>query len=334
MAVLVTGGAGYIGSHMALELLDAGERVIVLDDLSTGFRSLVPAKAVFLEGDIGDQALLHHIIHDHDISEVIHFAAKLVVPDSLLDPCAYYKTNVSKTQALLDVLIENKIKKFIFSSSASVYGNPQSNPVAENAHLAPLSPYGRSKLMVEWMLEDLSRAYDFSCVALRYFNVAGADPKARSGQCTHNATQLIKVICQAALGIRPSVLVYGADYPTPDGTCIRDFIQVTDLCRAHLAALRYLRNNGKSDVFNVGYGKGYSVFETVEALRRIAQRDVKVEIAPRRAGDPAVVIAENHKITATLGWEPLYNNLDDIIRQAFTWEKKIQMAPDALGFLK
>ncbi len=323
MAILVTGGAGYIGSHTVLELLDAGEKPVVLDDLSTGFRWAVPEGVPLFIGDDGDEALIADIIARHDIDAVIHFAARIVVPDSVADPLGYYLNNTSKARNLIATAVAAKVKHFIFSSTAAVYGDPDQLPVTEDATLRPVSPYGRSKLMVEWMLEDVARAHDFAYVALRYFNVAGADPKGRSGQSTPNATHLIKVAAQTALGKRDRLQVFGTDYPTPDGTCIRDYIQVTDLARAHLDALRHLRGGGGSLTANCGYAHGFSVLEVIEAVKRVSGVDFRVDYAPRRPGDPAAIVASNARAREILGWTPQYDNLDEIVRQALDWEKKL-----------
>ena len=321
MTVLVTGGAGYIGSHMALELLDAGEKVVVLDDLSTGFRWAVPEGAPLLVGDFGDEGLVADLLHRHGVDEIIHFAAKIVVPESVADPLGYYHNNTAKARALLDVATKAKVPRFIFSSTAAVYGDPTQNPVTEDEPLKPVSPYGRSKLMVEWMLEDVARAYDFRYVALRYFNVAGADPEGRSGQSTPNATHLIKVAAQAALGLRPKLQAFGVDYPTPDGSCVRDYIHVSDLARAHMDALRYLRAGGESLVCNCGYARGFSVLEVIETVKRVSGVDFPVEIVGRRPGDPAAIVAANARIKSELGWEPRHDNLEEIVRQALKWER-------------
>jgi len=321
MTVLVTGGAGYIGSHMVFELLDVGERVVVLDDLSTGFRWAVPEGVAFVVGDFGDEGLVIQTIARHDVDEIIHFAAKIVVPESVADPLGYYLNNTAKARTLLATAVRCGVKRFIFSSTAAVYGDPTQNPVSEDEPLKPISPYGRSKLMVEWMLEDVARAHDLSYVALRYFNVAGADPKGRSGQSMPNATHLIKVAVQTALGLRPKFQVFGADYPTPDGTCVRDFIQVTDLARAHMDALRYLRAGGASLVCNCGYERGVSVLEVVETVRRVSGVDIPVEFAPRRAGDPAAIVAANARVRSVLGWEPKHDDLGGIVCQALEWER-------------
>jgi UDP-glucose 4-epimerase len=323
MAVLVTGGAGYIGSHTVLELLDAGETPVVLDDLSTGFRWAVPEGVPLFLGDDGDEALVADIIARHEITAIIHFAAKIVVPESVSDPLGYYLNNTAKARNLIATAVASGLKQFIFSSTAAVYGDPARQPVTEDTPLAPVSPYGRSKLMVEWMLEDTARAHDFAYVALRYFNVAGADPKGRSGQSTPNATHLIKVAAQTALGKRASMQVFGTDYPTPDGTCVRDYIQVTDLARAHLDALRHLRNGGASLVANCGYAHGFSVLEVIEAVKRVSGVDFKVDYGPRRPGDPAMIVASNARAREILGWRPEHDNLDEIVRQALDWEKRL-----------
>ena len=323
MSVLVTGGAGYIGSHMVLDLLDAGEMVLVVDDLSTGVRWTVPAAANLIDGDIADQALIEAAIREHAVDAVIHFAGSIIVPESVTNPLAYYHNNTVKSRALMESCVRTGVRHFIFSSTAAVYGMPEDNPVREDAPLKPLSPYGTSKLMTELMLADVARAHDFRYVALRYFNVAGADPEGRSGQSTPQATHLIKVACQTALGKRSRIDVFGTDYPTPDGTCVRDYIQVTDLVRAHSAALGYLRQGGESAVFNCGYTKGYSVLEVIDAVKRISGRDFEVRLADRRAGDPAAIVAASDKIRSTLGWQPEYDDLDVIVGQALRWEEEI-----------
>ncbi|MGH9810904.1 MAG: UDP-glucose 4-epimerase GalE, partial [Terriglobia bacterium] len=281
MTVLVTGGAGYIGGHMVLALLDAGEKIVVLDDLSTGFRWAVPEAAKLIVGDVGDAALLDAILAEYRIDAIAHFAAKIVVPESVADPLGYYLNNTAKARTLLECAVRGKIKHFIFSSTAAVYGEPEVSPVNETARLAPINPYGRSKLTTEWMLEDAATAHGLKFAILRYFNVAGADPKGRLGQSTPNATHLIKVAVQAALGLRPGLEIFGTDYKTRDGTCIRDYIQVTDLVAAHLMALDYLRKGGESLVCNCGYGRGVSVFEVVDAVKQVSGADFKVRISGR-----------------------------------------------------
>ncbi len=324
MAILVTGGAGYIGGHMVLALLDAGEQVVVLDDLSTGFSWAVPKAATLVVGDSGDKAQLERILAEHKIDSVAHFAAKIVVPESLADPIGYYLNNTVKARALIEFCIRNGIKNFIFSSTAAVYGEPVANPIFETAVPAPINPYGRSKLMVEWMLEDAARAHDLSYIALRYFNVAGADPKGRLGQSTPNATHLIKVAVQAALGMRSGVDIFGTDYPTPDGTCIRDYIQVSDLITGHVLALAHLRGGGENLVLNCGYGHGHSVRQVVDVVRQVAGVDFKVRLAGRRAGDPAALVAGAQRIRDSLGWSPRYDDLREIVRQAYDWERKLR----------
>ncbi len=323
MTVLVTGGAGYIGSHMVLELLEAGESVVVVDNLSTGFRWAVPAEATLVVGDVGDQDLVRAIVRKHAIEAIIHFAGSVIVPESVADPLAYYHNNTVKSRALIEVAVATRVPHFIFSSTAAVYGMPQHNPVGEDAQLCPMSPYGSSKLMTEIMLADAARAHDFDYVALRYFNVAGADPRGRTGQSTPNATHLIKVACETALGQRPGMEVFGTDYPTPDGTCIRDYIHVKDLARAHLAALQHLRAGRGSDVFNCGYARGYSVLEVIEAVRRVSGREFKVHLGARRPGDPAAIVARTDKIRAALSWTPEYDDLDTIVGHALAWEENL-----------
>ena len=323
MGVLVTGGAGYIGSHMVLELLDTGEDVLVLDNLSTGFRWAVPDEAKFVEGDIGDHNLVRRLLLRNPIDAIIHFAGSVVVPDSVADPLGYYLNNTCKSRSLIACAVETKVPHFIFSSTAAVYGMPEKNPVAEDARLEPISPYGSSKLMTEIMLRDTANAHDLRYVALRYFNVAGADQAGRSGQSTPHATHLIKVAVQAALGQRPYLEVYGTDYPTPDGTCIRDYIHVSDLVRAHLAALEYLREGGASQVLNCGYGGGVSVLEVIEAVKRVSGSDFAVHHAPRRPGDPAALVAGADKIGKVIGWEPSLDDLDLIVDSALAWERRL-----------
>jgi UDP-glucose 4-epimerase len=323
MTILVTGGAGYIGSHMAHTLADSGEHSVVLDNLSTGFRYLIPSTIPFVAGSTGDRDLVIKTLQQHHVTEIIHFAASLVVPDSVRDPLGYYRNNTLNTCTMLDAAVEAGIKHFIFSSTAAVYGNAGDTPVRENAPTAPMSPYGNSKLVSEIMLHDVGRAHGLRFVVLRYFNVAGADPKLRTGQATPAATHLIKVACETALGRRAKMDVFGTDYPTPDGTCVRDYIHVSDLVRAHLAALGHLRRGGASTTFNCGYGHGHSVFDVVDAVRRASGRDFPVEIAGRRAGDPASVIADASRIHATLDWRPQFDDLDTIVTHALAWERRL-----------
>ncbi|MGB7245329.1 MAG: UDP-glucose 4-epimerase GalE [Methylovirgula sp.] len=324
MAVLVTGGAGYIGGHMVLALLNAGEEVVVLDDLSTGFAWAVPKAAHLVVGDVADLVQLRKIIAEHRIDSIAHFAAKIVVPDSVADPLGYYFSNTVKARALAEFAVGSGIKNFIFSSTAAVYGEPAVNPIFETAQPAPINPYGRSKLMVEWMLEDAAKVHDLSYVALRYFNVAGADPKGRIGQSTPNATHLIKVAVQAALGLRRGMDVFGTDYPTPDGTCVRDYIQVSDLIAAHLLALAHLRRNGESLVLNCGYGHGHSVREVIDVVKKVSGTDFEVRLTGRRAGDSAALVAGAQAVREKLGWKPNYDNLTEIVRQAYQWERQLR----------
>ena len=323
MGVLVTGGAGFIGSHMVLELLDANEDVVVIDNLSTGFRWAVPDEATFVEGDIGDQELVRPLLKNNAIDAIIHFAGSIVVPESIADPLGYYLNNTCKSRALIASAVEAEVPHFIFSSTAAVYGMPKENPVGEDAVLEPISPYGTSKLMTELMLRDVARVHDLRYVALRYFNVSGADPKGRSGQSTERATHLIKVSCETALGERAYLEVFGIDYPTPDGTCIRDYIHVTDLVRAHRDALRYLRAGGKSEVLNCGYGSGFSVLDVIGSVKRVSQSDFSVRMGPRREGDPAAIVAKAGRIGEVLGWKPRLNDLDTIVGHALSWEKRL-----------
>ena len=323
MTVLVTGGAGYIGGHMVLALLDAGEKVAVLDDLSTGFRWAVPAAAKLIAGDVGDAALVDDILARHKIDAIAHFAAKIVVPESVADPLGYFLNNTAKARTLLECAVRGKIKHFIFSSTAAVYGEPPVTPVDETLPLAPINPYGRSKLMTEWILQDVGQAHGLKFAILRYFNVAGADPKGRLGQSTPNATHLIKVAVQAALGLRPGLEVFGTDYETRDGTCIRDYIQVSDLVAAHLMALDYLRKGGESFICNCGYGRGVSVLEVVDAVKQVSGVDFKVRISGRRPGDPASLVAGTKRIKAVLGWTPKYDDLPTIVVQALEWERRV-----------
>ncbi|KQV84000.1 UDP-glucose 4-epimerase GalE [Rhizobium sp. Root1220] len=321
MAILVTGGAGYIGSHMAWTLLDAGEDVVVLDNLSTGFRWAVAPGARFYLGDVADPQALKAIFIENDIDAIIHFAGSAVVPASVSDPLSYYDNNSGKTRALMSAAISAGVRHFVFSSTAAVYG-PQktSEPVTETAPLNPENPYGQSKLMTEFMLRDAATAYDFNYVALRYFNVAGADPRGRAGQSTAGATHLIKVACEAALGRRSGVHVYGIDYPTHDGTGVRDYIHVSDLTDAHLNALQHLRKGRGSLVANCGYGAGYSVLDVLNMVTRLHGHSFKVHMAPRRLGDAASVVADSTLAHRVLDWKPTHDSLETIVRSALDWE--------------
>jgi UDP-glucose 4-epimerase len=313
---------------MALELLDRGEEVVVLDNLSTGFRWNVPPEAVLVVGDFGDEALLSRIIQEHRISAIAHFAAKIVVPESVADPLTYYHNNAAKSRNLLEQAVRHGVQHFIFSSTAAVYGDASSRPIGEDEPQSPVSPYGRSKLMVEWMLADTAKAHPLTYVILRYFNVAGADPKGRMGQSTPRATHLIKRAVQTALGEHPQMEVFGTDYPTPDGSCIRDFVQITDLVHAHVQALAYLRNQGANLVCNCGYGRGRSVLEVIDVVKRVSGVDFKVVHSGRRAGDPATIVARSDRIKATLGWHPQYDNLEQIVTQALDWERRLHNRRD------
>ncbi|PKP72281.1 MAG: UDP-glucose 4-epimerase GalE [Alphaproteobacteria bacterium HGW-Alphaproteobacteria-5] len=323
MSVLVTGGAGYIGSHTVIDLLDAGEKIIVLDDLSTGFEWAVHESATLYTGDISDVALVGRLINEHDIETVIHFAGSIVVPESVAEPLKYYLNNTVKTRSLIESCVTGGVGQFIFSSTAAVYGMPAHSPVDENAALNPMSPYGRSKLMSEWMLGDVAAAHGLKFAALRYFNVAGADPKGRVGQSTANATHLLKAACETALGQRPYIEVYGDDYPTPDGTCLRDYIHVADLAAAHTAALHYLRAGGGNLVVNCGYGHGYSVREVLDAVERVAGHRMDIRQAPRRPGDPAAIVADPARIKGILDWQPRFDDLDIIVAHALAWERRL-----------
>jgi UDP-glucose 4-epimerase len=323
MTVLVTGGAGYIGSHMVYALVAAGERVVVLDNLSTGFEWAVAKGVPFIVGDTGDQPRVAALIAEHQIDAIIHFAASIVVPDSVRDPLGYYRNNTMNSRALLEAAVTGGVRHFIFSSTAAVYGNPARVPVAEDAPLAPMSPYGSSKLMTEIMLRDVAAAHPLKFVILRYFNVAGADPELRTGQSTVGATHLIKVAVETALGLRPQIEVFGTDYETPDGTCIRDYIHVTDLALAHLAALVHLRRGDISETFNCGYGHGYSVLEVIEAVKRVSGRDFAVRLSARRPGDPTAIVADAARVRLQLAWAPQFDDLETIVRHALAWEDRL-----------
>jgi len=323
MSVLVTGGAGYIGSHMVLALAEAGESVVVIDNLSTGFSTSLPEGVPLFIGDAADENLVEGVIAAHGVESIVHFAGSVVVPDSMRDPLAYYRNNTMTTRSLLNAAVKCGVSRFIFSSTAAVYGNPERMPVTEDAPTRPLSPYGSSKLMTEIMLHDVAAAHDMNYVVLRYFNVAGADPQARIGLATAGATHLLKIAVEAATGQRAKIDVYGTDYPTPDGSAIRDFIHVSDLAQAHRAALSYLRAGGASTTLNCGYGRGYSVLETIEAVRRVSGRNFAVQTAPRRPGDIMTMIADTGRIATTLDWTPQYADLETIAAHALAWEEKL-----------
>jgi UDP-glucose 4-epimerase len=323
MAVLVTGGAGYIGSHMTYALLERGEQVVVLDNLTTGLRGLVSTKAIFVEGNVADKALVARVIRDHGIDAVIHFAGSIIVPESVERPLYYYSNNTAASRNLIESCIEADVKNFVFSSTAAVYGMPADGIVTEATSPDPINPYGRSKLMTEWMLADAAHAHDFHYVALRYFNVAGADPEGRTGQSTPRATHLIKRACQAALGRIPRLDIFGTDFPTPDGTGVRDYIHVADLVDAHVLALASLRGGGPSAVYNCGYGRGLSVREIVRSVETVSSHPVPVAMGPRRAGDPPMIVANATKLRTDLGWRPRFADLDTIVGSAFAWESRL-----------
>jgi UDP-glucose 4-epimerase len=323
LSVLVTGGAGYIGSHVVLALLDAGHQVTVIDNLSTGFRWAVPPAAAFFEGDIADRLLVSKVIHEREIDAIMHFAGSVIVPESISNPLKYYRNNTVGTQALLECTVSKGVRHFVFSSSAAVYGDPTSIPVNEDATPRPINPYGVSKLMTEMMLRDVAAAHPFNFCALRYFNVAGADPNGRAGQSTAAATHLIKVAVEAALGKRDEVLIFGDDYATADGTGIRDYIHVTDLAFAHSAALEKLGVEPKQSLtLNCGYGRGHSVIEVLETVGRVVGKMVPRRVASRRPGDPPALVADNSRILATLAWRPKYADLETIVSHAVAWERK------------
>ena len=324
--ILVTGGAGYIGSHTVLQLRERGDRVIVLDNLSTGFRQSL-GEVQLVEGDVGNSALVAQLLADEGIDTVVHFAAHTIVPESVSDPLKYYGNNTCQTRNLLAACLAGGVRQVVFSSTAAVYGIPASGLAAEDSPLAPINPYGTSKLMSEWMLRDLAAATDLRFVALRYFNVAGSDPLGRIGQSTRKATLLVKVACEASVGRRTHVSVYGSDYDTPDGTGVRDYIHVADLARAHLHAVDYLRQGGTSEVLNCGYGHGYSVRDVLRSVERVSGKPLVVREEPRRAGDPPSLVAQADRIRQVLGWTPALDDLDGIVASSLRWEEKLASSP-------
>ena len=323
MSVLVTGGAGYIGSHMVLRLCDAGEDVVVFDNLSTGHRDLVCDRATFVEGDLGDSDAVAACIREHDVQEIMHFAGSIIVPESVAEPLMYYQNNTCVSRGLIEVALAEGVERFIFSSTAAVYGSVGTEPICEETPTIPLSPYGSSKLMTEWMLRDVALVRDLKYGVFRYFNVAGADPQGRSGHCAPEATHLIKVACKAALGQRDHVSVFGGDFDTVDGTGVRDYIHVWDLVGAHALLLQYLRDGGDSVTLNCGYGAGSSVRQVIDMVKDVSGVDFEVREAPRRPGDPASVIANADRLRDTLPWEPRHNDLREMVKSAYEWELKL-----------
>jgi UDP-glucose 4-epimerase len=325
-SILVTGGAGYIGSHVVLQLRARGEPVVVLDDLSTGFRQAV-FDTPLVVGNVGDRDAVMQTLRSHSVDTVMHFAAHTIVPESVSNPLKYYGNNTCATRNLLQCCAEAGVKHFVFSSTAAVYGIPSEDSAAETTPTAPINAYGTSKLMSEWMLRDLAASSPLRYVALRYFNVAGSDSAGRIGQATRKATLLIKVACEAVVGKRPHVSIFGTDYPTPDGTGVRDYIHVEDLATAHIDALSYLRKGGDSRVLNVGYGHGYSVREVLQSVERVAGQSLTIREEPRRAGDPPILIARADRIRTVLGWQPRLDNLDTIVKTSLEWERKLAATP-------
>ena len=322
MSILLTGGAGYIGSHVAIDLVAAGEQVIVIDDLSIGFAWALPHEVTLIIGDYGDAALLGELLSHYQIDTIIHFAAKIIAPESVTDPLDYYENNAAKTVTLLQQAVKASVPHFILASSAAVYGVQNLSSISEEEPTNPINPYGRTKLINEWMLEDTARAHQMTFVALRFFNACGADPYGRAGQNKWDAPHLINIAVQAALGRRSCVDVYGTDYPTPDGSCIRDYIHVTDLAHANMAALKYLRLGGASTTCNIGYGHGYSVLEVINTVKRVSGSEFKVRLLERRAGDPSIVVASSGLAQKRLGWMPRHADLEDIIRHTLAWERR------------
>lgn len=323
-SVLVTGGGGYIGSHAVLALLEAGFRVAVIDDLSTGFRSAIPDNASLYVGDIADEALVGRIIGEQEIGAIMHFAGSIIVPESVTNPLKYYHNNSAKSRTLIESAVVAGVRHFVFSSTAAVYGEPEVTPIGEATPKNPINPYGASKLMTEWMLRDVALAHPFNYAVLRYFNVAGADPAARTGQSTAGATHLIKVASEVVAGKRPGIAVFGNDYATRDGTCIRDYIHVTDLAAAHVLALRHLIEQPRDSLtFNCGYGRGFTVTEVLDAVEAATGVSVNRRIEARRPGDPAALVADASRIRSLLGWQPRHDDLTQIVNHALAWERKL-----------
>ncbi|HET7086094.1 MAG TPA: UDP-glucose 4-epimerase GalE [Rhizomicrobium sp.] len=329
MSVLITGGAGYIGSHMAHHLLGGGERIVIIDNLCTGVEKNMPPNAPFIKGDIADQALVAQVIKDHGVDSVIHFAGSVVVPESVEKPLDYYANNTSGARNLIETCVRHGVANFIFSSTAAVYGTPPVLPVSEDSPTAPESPYGRSKLMTEWVLKDTAAAHGLKFGILRYFNVAGADPEGRTGQSTPRATHLIKRACQVATGQAPQLTIFGTDYDTPDGTGVRDYIHVSDLVDIHQCVLGYLRKSGQSLLINCGYGRGFSVRQVAATVERVSGQKIKIEEAPRRPGDMGSVVADTAKLSRVLGWKPRHAELETIVSTALAWERRIKRELDA-----
>ena len=323
--MLITGGAGYIGSHVVLAFRDAGYPVIVLDNLSTGHREAVPSDVAFVEGDAGNVDTARAVITAHGIDAVIHLAGSTSVPESVVDPLRYYRNNSATSASLIRACVEGSVRRFVFSSTAAVYGAPEAVPVPEDTPTAPINPYGSSKLVTEWVLRDTATAHDFRYFALRYFNVAGADPAGRAGQSTRNSAHLIKVACEAAVGLRTHVTIFGTDYDTPDGTCVRDYIHVSDLADAHVAALGRLEEGGGNFVLNCGYSHGFTVRDVLEAVRTVNGASIDIREGPRRIGDPPMLVADATRIHETLSWVPRHDDLEFIVRTAISWEKSRTM---------
>jgi len=327
--ILVTGGAGYIGSHAVLALVDAGWPVVVVDNLTTGFRWAVHEQAAFIEGDIGNVAFMERVLSEHRVKGIMHFAGSIVVPESVENPLKYYRNNTANSRALIEAAVAAGVPHFIFSSTAATYGVPEESPVREDSPKSPINPYGMSKLMTELMLADVAAAHPINYCALRYFNVAGADPQGRSGQSTAGATHLIKVAVEAALGKRGHVGVFGTDYDTPDGTGVRDYIHVSDLAAAHVLALEALIADPDENLtMNCGYGRGFSVLEVLDAVDRVTNMMIERRIEGRRAGDPPALISDNRKILATLPWKPAHADLGEIVTHALAWERKLSERTD------